>query len=129
MDEEGIESATIFKLTTIDLRVAIVGHIFPDLSEEQLEAIGTVDVLIVPIGGNGYTLDSIGVLKVIKKIEPKIIIPTHYADSTISYEVPQVELSDALHNMSLEPSETTPKLKVKGSDLPETTQLIVLERQ
>lgn len=129
MDEEGKQSATIFKLTTTELRVAVVGHIHPDLDEEQLEAIGIVDVLIVPVGGNGYTLDAIGALKVIKKIEPKIVIPVHYNDPKIKYEVPQVELEDALKNMAMEPTETTDKLKLKASDLPENTQLIVLNRQ
>ena len=55
-----------------------------------------VDVLFVPVGGNGYTLDAIGALKIIKKIEPKIIIPTHYADKAIKYEVPQADLDEVM---------------------------------
>lgn len=129
MDEADKQTATIFKFSTTDLRVAVVGHIYPSLSEDQLEAIGTVDVLVIPVGGNGYTLDATGALKVIKAIEPKVIIPVHYADPKINYEVPQAELADVLKNMSMEVTETVPKLKVKTSDLPETTQLIVLERQ
>lgn len=129
MDEDGKQSATVFKLTSTELRVAVVGHIHPDLDEEQLESIGIVDVLIVPVGGNGYTLDAIGALKVIKKIEPKIVIPVHYNDPKLSYEVPQAELEDVLKNMAMEPAETTDKLKLKASDLPENTQLIILNRQ
>lgn len=129
MDEEGKMSATIFKLTNTEVRLAVVGHIHPDLDESQLEALGTVDVLIVPVGGGGYTLDAIGALQVIKKIEPKVIIPVHYADSKIKYEVPQAELEDVLKNLSMEVHETVPKLRLKASDLPEATQLIVLERQ
>lgn len=129
MDEEGKQTATIFKLTTPEVRLVIAGHIHPDLDEAQLEAIGTVDVLIVPVGGSGYTLDAIGALKIIKKIEPKIIIPVHYADSKLNYEVPQAELEAALKEMSMEVHETVPKLKLKATDLPEATQLIVLERQ
>lgn len=129
MDEEGQQSATIFKLTTTELRIAVVGHIHPDLEESQLEAIGTVDVLIIPVGGSGYTLDAVGALKVIKKIEPKIVVPVHYADPKVKYEVPQAELADVLKNMSMEVQETVPKLKIKASDLPETMQLIMVERQ
>lgn len=129
MDEEGQRSATMFKFSTPDLRVAVVGHIYPELSENQLEALGTVDVLVIPVGGNGYTLDATGALKVIKAIEPKVIVPVHYADAKVKYEVPQAELADVLKNMSMEAAETVPKLKVKSSELPETTQLIVLERQ
>lgn len=129
MDEAGILSATIYKLTANDLRLCVVGHVHPDLNDDQLEAIGTVDVLLVPVGGNGYTLDAIGALKVIKKIEPKIVVPVHYADKNVKYEVPQADLADVLKNMSMEAKETLPKLKLKSSDLQENMELIVLERQ
>ncbi len=129
MDEEGQKTAVIYRLVVDDVRVAVVGHIYPDLSDEQLEAIGTVDILVIPVGGNGYTLDPIGALKVIKKIEPKVIIPTHYADKDVKYEVPQQPLEEALKAFSLEVKETAPKLKLKASELTELTQLIVLERQ
>jgi L-ascorbate metabolism protein UlaG (beta-lactamase superfamily) len=88
-----------------------------------------VDVLVVPVGGNGYTLDPIGAAKVIKKIEPKLIIPVHYEDKGIKYEVPQVPLEEALKVLAVEPKETVAKLKLKSTELSETTQLIVLERQ
>ena len=129
MDEEGKQTATIFKLTTSEMRIAVVGHIHPDLGEAELEAMGTVDLLVIPVGGGGYTLDATGALQVIKKIEPKVIVPVHYADSKIKYEVPQAELADVLKNLSMEVHETVPKLKLKASDLPEATQLIVVERQ
>lgn len=129
MDEEGGQSATIFKLIVDDTKVAIIGHVHPELDDNQLEAIGMVDVLIIPVGGNGYTLDPVGALKLIKKIEPKVVIPTHYNDAKLAYPVPQQELSAALTAMSMESKETVPKLKVKSSDLGEGTQLIVLERQ
>lgn len=129
MDEEGKQTATIFKLTTPEMRIAVVGHIHPNLGEAELEAIGTVDLLVIPVGGGGYTLDATGALQVIKKIEPKVIVPVHYADSKIKYEVPQADWTDVLKNLSMEVHETVPKLKLKASDLPEATQLIVVERQ
>lgn len=129
MDEEGMKSAVMYRLVLDDIRVAVVGHIYPDLSEEQLETLGTIDVLIIPVGGNGYTLDPVGALKVIKKIEPKLIIPTHYADKALKYEVPQQPLDEALKALAMEPKETVAKLKLKAADIAETTQLIVLERQ
>jgi len=127
MDEEKQQNAVIYKIQTTDLRIAVVGHIHPDLNEEQLEAIGTIDVLFVPVGGNGYTLDAIGALKVIKEIEPRIVIPTHYADSKLNFEVPASSLEDALKNMSMEAKETVAKLKIK--EIPENMELIVLEHQ
>lgn len=128
MDEEGKKSATMFKLLLDDLRVVILGHVYPELDDDQLEALGMVDVLIIPVGGFGYTLDAIGALKLIKKIEPKIIIPTHYADPAVKYPMPQAELTEVIKGLAMEPKETVSKLKIKGGELSELTQLIVLER-
>jgi L-ascorbate metabolism protein UlaG (beta-lactamase superfamily) len=129
MDEEGQHNATIYTVEADDVKVAILGHIYPELSEDQLEEIGLVDVAVVPVGGNGYTLDGLGALKLIKAIEPKAVVPTHYADKAIDYEVPQAQLADALKNMGMEPAETLDKFKPKTAELTDTTRLIVLKRQ
>ena len=129
MDEESKSSATIFRVIADDMRIVITGHIHPDLTDDELEAIGTIDVLIIPIGGNGYTLDGAGALKVIRKIEPNVVIPTHYADKKIKYPVEQQDLETALKGLAMEPKETVAKLKLKPADLTENTQLIILERQ
>jgi L-ascorbate metabolism protein UlaG (beta-lactamase superfamily) len=81
------------------------------------------------VGGNNYTLDGAGALKVIKQIEPKIIIPTHYADSRLKYPVPQAELTEALKGLGMEAFENTPKYRPKLAELTDTAHLIVLERQ
>ena len=129
MDEEGQETATIFKLDIADIRIAVAGHIFASLNDEQLEALGTVDVLIVPVGNAGYTLDAIGASKVIKAFDPKIVIPTHYADKAIKYEVPQSSLEDAIKDLPFEMKEKVAKLKLKSSDLPDVPEIVILERQ
>jgi L-ascorbate metabolism protein UlaG (beta-lactamase superfamily) len=129
MDEEGKKSAVIYTLEAEDSRVCVLGHVYPELSEQQLENIGMVDVVLVPVGGNGYTLDGIGALKIIKQIEPKYIIPTHYADKVIKYEVPQQELSEAIKSLGMEPIETVAKYKIRAGEPTDTTKLIILERQ
>ncbi len=129
VDEEGNQNATIYRVEADDIRLGVIGHIYPKLSDAQLEALGTVDVLIVPVGNSGYTLDPVGVLQLIKAIEPKIIIPTHYDEKDIKYPVRQLSLEEALKGLAMEPKETVPKLKVKPADFSESTELIVLERQ
>lgn len=129
MDEEGTTSATVFKLDIADIRVVIAGHISADLHDDQLEALGTVDILVVPVGNSGYTLDAIGASKLIKKFEPKIVIPTHYADKAVKYEVPQIALEDAIKDLPFEMKEETAKLKLKHSDIPEIPEIVILERQ
>lgn len=129
MDEAGRHSAVIYTIEADDTKVAVLGHIYPELSEDQLEQIGMVDVAVVPVGGSGYTLDGTGALNVIKQIEPKVVIPTHYADKDIKYPMPQTGLAEAVKNLGMELSETVSRLKIKPADLSDTTKLIVLERQ
>ena len=128
-DEPGKYSRVIYTVTADDLKVAVFGHIFPELSDDQLEQIGLVDIAVVPVGGNNYTLDGVGALKVIKKIEPKIVIPTHFADKGIKYDPTQEDLTTGSKGLGMEPLETLAKYKPKISELTDTAHLIVLERQ
>ena len=127
-EDEKSKAATMFKITAGDINVLVTGHVYPDISEAQLEALGKVDVMIVPVGGMGYTLDAIGALKLIKEVEPKLVIPTHYAMKGLNYPMPQADLDVALKELGLEPKETTAKLRLKPADFGEATQLIVLEK-
>lgn len=122
-------SATIYTLSASELKIAVIGHIFPELTEDQLEQIGLADAVIVPVGGHDYTLDGLGALQVIKKIEPKLIIPTHYADKAIKYPVPQAELAEALKGLAMEAGEMVDKYRLKVGELPDTAQLVILTRQ
>lgn len=110
------KKATMYSVASEEISVAAVGHVHPDLSEEQLEQIGVVDVLIVPVGGNGYTLDATGAVELVRKIGPKIVIPTHYADSAVSYPVPQAELDLFTKELGA-PVEEVSKLKLKAGTL------------
>lgn len=129
VDEPGTNNATIYKIIAGDIRIAIVGNIYPQLSSEQLEMLSTIDVLVIPVGGNGYTLDPTGALSLIKEIEPKIIIPTHYDDKSLKYPVPQQTLEDAIKGLSMEHQEPLEKLKLKAGEIAEVTQLVILERK
>lgn len=105
--------ATMFRLSTTEVSLAVLGHIHPDLSDQQLESLGVIDVLIVPVGGNGYTLDATAAIQLIKTIAPKVVIPTHYADKDINYPVPQADLDIFLKDLGA-PVEETAKLKLKS---------------
>jgi L-ascorbate metabolism protein UlaG (beta-lactamase superfamily) len=128
IDEPKQRSNTMFKLVIGELTMLITGHIYPELSEAQLEAVGIVDILVVPVGGNGYTVDPVGALRLIKSIEPKLVVPTHYADKALNFPVPQQDLAHALTELGMETKETVGKLKIKPGDLTDTTQLVILEK-
>lgn len=116
---EGAKTATIYKLDLDGISVAIVGHIAATLDENQLEAIGMVDVLVLPVGGFGYTLEPKQAVEVVRAIEPKIVVPTHFADAEVTYEVPQAPLEDFLKELGATPEEPVAKLKFKAGQLPE----------
>lgn len=128
IDEASGRTATMYKLIIDDLRILVTGHVYPELSDKQLEQIGMIDVMLVPVGGNGYTLDGVGALKLIKKVEPKLVVPTHYDDSQLTFPVPQQPLQDALRSLAMEPKESVAKLRVKPSELSDIAQLVVVER-
>lgn len=124
--EEG-KNATMYRIANPDVAIAVVGHVAAPLTEEQLEALGVVDIAVIPIGGNGYTLDAHTAVQVVRQLDPKVVIPTHYADDASKYEVEQAELEPFVKELGVTPEEL-PKLKLKGSVLPETLSLYVLAR-
>lgn len=118
-------SATIYRLSSADTVILFVGHIDSKLTEDQLEAIGMVDIVVVPIGGNGYTLDAQGAASVVRALEPKLVIPVHSAADKQDYSVPQAELELFTKELGAHVAEeTVDKYKVKS--LPEqlTVQII-----
>lgn len=128
MDEEGKKSATMYKLLAEDLKILVAGHVYPELTDAQLENIGMIDVMIIPVGGNGYTLDGLGALKLIRKVDPKMVVPTHYEATGLDYPMPQQSLEQALKALAMEPKETVSKLKLKTLELTDSTQLVILEQ-
>lgn len=127
MDEAGSKQATIYKIISSSVSLVSLGHIYPELSDDQLEAIGLVDVLITPVGGNGYTLDAVGATKTIKKISPKVVIPVHYKDSGVKYEVEQAELEEFLKELGGDPV-AEEKLKLKSGTFSENLTIYKLSR-
>lgn len=114
----GDTSATAYRITSSDITVLVMGNANEKLSEDQQEAIGLIDVLVVPVGGNGYSLDSLGAATVARALEPKLIIPVFYTEDGVSYEVAPASLELFTKEMGVQPAEVTDKLKLK--QLPET---------
>ena len=127
LDADG-KASTIYRIEAGEIRVALVGNIYEKLSEAQLEEIGLVDVLIIPVGGNGYTLDATGAATLTRLIDPKIVVPIHFADPAVKYEVPQDELDTFIKELGV-PVEEAPKLKLKtAAALPEALTIYKLPR-
>ena len=127
-DEEGKTNATIFKLRAADASVVVLGHVHPELTNDQLEEISDADVLIIPVGGHGFTLDPMAALDVIKKVQPSIIIPTTYQMPGVKAEVPQVSLEEAVQQLAMPAGEPVKTFKVKPAEFdPDQTKLVIVQ--
>ncbi|HVE80790.1 MAG TPA: MBL fold metallo-hydrolase [Candidatus Dormibacteraeota bacterium] len=125
-EEEG-NNSTIYSILIDGVRVLHLGNISPKLADSQIEAIGEVDVLTIPVGGHGLTLDATAAAEIISQLEPKYIIPTHYDDGKTKYSVAQDKLEVFLKEIGAHP-EPVGKLKVVAKDLPLETTTIILEK-
>lgn len=129
VDESG-KNGNIYQVTIGDIRICVVGNTIDNLTESQLEELGTIDVLVVPVGGSGFTLDPVGAKKVIKLISPKVFIPIHYADRAIKYQVPQAEIGTVIKEMSIEDVEEIESYKIKSRDsIDEHHKTVILKRK
>ena len=114
---------TVFLLEAEDLKICHLGDLGVELTEKQLEEIDGVDVLMIPVGGK-VTIDAKKAVDIIKKIEPKIIIPMHYKinGSTIDID----DDKKFCNEMGNCPKEKTVKLNIKKKDLEGKSMEVVI---
>ena len=94
-------------------------------SQTQIEAFGTVDVLLIPVGG-GNALTAAKAAEVIALIEPGLVVPMHY--KTTGSKLKLNPLKQFLQEMGLTSKEKPQgSLKISRSSVPEDTQVVVLE--
>lgn len=114
---------TIYIIKAEDMTVCHMGDFGQDGFEgNQLDDIGDVDLLMIPVGGN-YTIDYKEAVEVVSQIEPKIIIPMHYKIEGLKVDI---DSSDKfIKEIGLTP-EKVDKLKIVKKNLPtEEMKLVV----
>ena len=99
-----------------------------ELTPEQIDAIGEIDILLIPVGGK-FTVDAKDASEIVSQIEPKIVIPMHYKIDGLKLELDGID--KFLKVMGEEKIAPLPKLKVSTKDLPndddDETKIVVLE--
>jgi len=89
-------SNTIFRFTLDGLRVAHLGDFGqPGLRTEQREAIGEVDVLLLPVGG-GPTVGGESAAAIVRALRPRLVVPMHYRTEAVNFLEPPDEFLAAL---------------------------------
>ena len=116
---------TIYVLKAEDVTVCHLGDLGQDkLGESQVDDIGDVDVLMIPVGGT-YTIDYKEAVAIIGQIEPKVVIPMHYKIKDLKSEIAGPE--KFLKEIGLTP-EKVDKLKLAKKTLPvEEMKLVMFE--
>jgi L-ascorbate metabolism protein UlaG (beta-lactamase superfamily) len=93
-------------------------------SQSQVEALGTVNVLLTPVGGKDL-LGSADAAELVSLLEPNYVIPMHYHVPPAKLRLPKVD--SFLNEMGLSKVESEESLKVTFSSLPDETQVVLLK--
>jgi L-ascorbate metabolism protein UlaG (beta-lactamase superfamily) len=119
---------TMFKILTEEIKICHLSDLGQkELTEQQLEEIGEVDILLIPVGGN-YTIAAKEASMIISQIEPKIVIPMHYQLPKLKLKLE--DLDKFLKIMGSKNPEKLSKLSIKKKELTEDgMKIIVLDPQ
>ena len=117
---------TIYTIEAEDLKLCHLGDFGQkELTEEQLEKIGEVDILMIPVGGV-FTISAKEATKVMSQIEPKIIIPMHYQIPKLKLKLDGID--KFLKVVGIKSIAPESKLSIKKKDIvQEEVKIVVLK--
>jgi L-ascorbate metabolism protein UlaG (beta-lactamase superfamily) len=117
---------TLYVFDYDGITVAHLGDLHQVPTQAEIEALGTVNVALVPVGGGGG-LNAAKAAEVISLLEPNLVVPMHYAtpDTKLTLD----SLNKFIKEMGLSKPGTQPSLKVTRNGLPDETHVVVLEYQ
>lgn len=124
--KNGAGPNTLFLFDFDGLTVAHLGDLSYVPTQAQIEALGAVDIALVPVGGGG-ALSPAEASEVISLIEPSIVVPMHYKTGAESIKLGTV--SRFLSEMGISKLEPQPDLKVTKSGLTDSTQVVLLNAE
>lgn len=114
----------IFCFELDGIKVCHLGDLGHQLDDKQLAEIGSVDILLIPVGGF-YTINAQAATKVCDRLKPKIIIPMHYRTAKGFPEISGVdEFIKGKNNVTRQDSS---EAEFKAGKLPASTQIMVLK--
>ena len=111
---------SIFIFEMASLCIAHLGHLHHTLTQQQLNEIGRVDVVMVPVDGS-YTLDLEGMVEVVQALKAPLIVPMHYFSS---YTLDR--FLDRVRDRFDVETNATPSIVVSKATLPAKPKVLVL---
>jgi L-ascorbate metabolism protein UlaG (beta-lactamase superfamily) len=112
---------TIFCFMLDGIRVCHLGDLGHTLSRAQVEAIGQVDLLFLPVGGR-YTIDAVGANRVMSQLHPAVTVPMHYRTEALGFELDPVD--DFLKGRK--PVKPQEKMQLTKEDLGDEGRVVLL---
>jgi L-ascorbate metabolism protein UlaG (beta-lactamase superfamily) len=113
---------TAYCVSMESLTVCNLGPVHRPPTQEQVEALGSVDVLLLPVGGGG-TLTPRQAVEVVNSVEPTLIVPMLYRTAA---EPEREPVTRFLEEMGVTAPETVPQLVVSRAKLPLERQVVLL---
>ncbi len=91
-ETEGSERGTnmVYTIKADGITICFSGDLGHQLSDEQVTALGKIDVMLVPVGGF-FTLDADGAAKLIETVKPAVVIPMHYKTEKCGFPIEKVD--------------------------------------
>lgn len=128
-DKQGeLRGKNIVYLIEVDgVNIVHLGDLGHMISDEIIDALGDVGVLMIPVGGH-YTIDAVMAMSIVKKLDPRIVIPMHYYDAGMNSEKfgELAPLSVFMKEAGVE-VEPVEKLNLQVGSLPLDTTYVVLQ--
>lgn len=124
--EDGFQENVAYLIQFNNLTVLHLGDLMHVPEQSKIEALGQVNVVLVPVGG-GNSLRANMAAEVIALIEPNYIVPMHYEIPGLNIELDPVD--KFLKEMGVSKVQEEDILKVTSASLPEQPQVIVLRPQ
>jgi len=115
---------TVYLMEVDEVSVCHLGDLGHVLTAEQAEELGNVDILLLPVGGVS-TINAPAAAEVVRRLEPKVVIPMHYKTQALSWELEPV--GRFLKEIGVKEVNSRPKLSFTRTSLPATTQIFLLD--
>jgi L-ascorbate metabolism protein UlaG (beta-lactamase superfamily) len=117
---------TAYIIDVDDVRICHLGDLANLPSADQVELMKDAHVLLVPVGGH-CTIGAPEAVEVISQIEPKIVVPMHYATDVSKAELESVDRF--LREMGLTSPERQARLNITHGSLPAEPTVALLEHR
>lgn len=115
----------VYAIAIDDVTIAHLGDIGHPVSAQMKEVLGTVDVLLLPVGG-ASTIDVAKAAELAAALDPKLVIPMHYR-TTAEHTSALAPVERFLKEMGRAETAPQAKLNITRASLPAEMQVVVLE--